>query len=94
MKSRPVGAGGAMAPPYYDIWADQLNLSISTRGADYAHHIITTVPPPGFSDLPTALISGECPSCLEGEVKPLRAERKLTAAVTKVQAKTSHFEVF
>ena len=90
MKSRPVGAGGAMAPPYLG----RSVKPISTRGADYAHQIITTVPPPGFSDLPTALMSGECPSCLEGEVKPLRAERKLTAAVTKVQAKTSHFEAF
>ena len=51
------------------------------------------LPPLEFSDLPTALKIGECPSCLEGEVKPLRAESKLTAPVTKVQAKTSHFEV-
>jgi len=35
------------------ILADQSTLSI-TRGSDYAHQIITC-PPPGFSDLPTAL---------------------------------------
>ena len=76
MKSRPVGAGGVMVPP-------DLGKSvspISTRGADYAEFIITTAFPFRFSDLPAALMSGECPSWLEGEVKPLRAERKLNAA--------------
>ena len=36
--------------PYFD---RSIN-PILTRGADYAHPI-TTCPPPGFSDLPTAL---------------------------------------
>ena len=37
----PEGAGGAMAPPDFGISVNP----ISTRGADYTHHI-TTVPPP------------------------------------------------
>ena len=51
-------------------------------------------PPLEFSDLTTALMIGECPSCLEGEVKPLRAERKLTAALTKVQEKQAILKFF
>ena len=50
---RVVGVGGVQgtrAPPIFGKSVDP----ISTRGADYAH-LITTVPPPGFSDLPTAL---------------------------------------
>ena len=50
---RPVGAegdGGAIAPPDFDIEVNP----ISTKEADYAHHIAT--PPPGFSDVPTVLI--------------------------------------
>ena len=35
------------------ISADQLTL-FQQSGTDYPHHI-TTAPPPGFSDLPTAL---------------------------------------
>ena len=65
------------------IWIDQLTNSVNpilTRGQIMP---TTLLPPPPleFLDLPTAMISGECPSCLEGEVKPLRAERKLTAEV-------------
>ena len=37
------------------IWADQLTLS-QPRGTYFAHHITTGTP--GFSDLPTALITG------------------------------------
>ena len=48
---RGVVPGGAMAPP---VFGRSVN-PISTRGADYAHHI--TAGTPGFSDLPTALHS-------------------------------------
>ena len=41
------------APPQF--FAEQLILS-QPGGADYAHHS-TTSPPPGFSDLATALIA-------------------------------------
>ena len=50
---RPVasgGAGGARAPPVFGRTVNP----ISTRGADYAHHITTGRP--GLSDLPTALL--------------------------------------
>jgi hypothetical protein len=49
---RSRGAKGALAPPPF--LADQLTLSQPERGADYAHHDITCLPP-RFSDLPTAL---------------------------------------
>ena len=54
--SRPVGAegtGGAMAAPDFGRSANP----ISTRRADNAHLITTG--PPGFSNLPTALVSAE-----------------------------------
>ena len=37
---------------------------------------------------------GECPSCLEGEVKPLKAERKLTAAFDQSARKDKPFWSF
>jgi len=51
---RPVasrGAGGALVPL---VFGQTVN-PISTRGADHAQHS-NTRPPPGFSDLATALI--------------------------------------
>ena len=50
--SRAVGARGA-GVSYFG--TDQLTLS-QPRGTYFAHHIITGTP--GFSDLPTALITG------------------------------------
>ena len=44
------GAGGVEA---HQILTDQLSLS-QPGGTDYAHHVTTG--PPGFSDLPTALL--------------------------------------
>ena len=44
------GGQGATAP---HILTDQLTLS--QLGVDYAHHITTCPPPPGFPDLPTVL---------------------------------------
>ena len=46
---RPVGVGGAMAPPDF---VRSVN-PISTRGENYAYLISTGTP--GFSDLPMAL---------------------------------------
>ena len=43
------GAGEALAPP---VFGKTVN-PISTRGADYTHHITTS--PPGISDLATGL---------------------------------------
>ena len=51
---RPVVPGGAEVPWHPQILADQLTLS-QPRGVDYAHQIILATPP-GFSDLPTALV--------------------------------------
>ena len=54
--SRPVGAegtGDTMAPPDFGRSANP----ISTMGAEYAH--LVTTGPPGFSDLPMALVSAE-----------------------------------
>ena len=48
-KCRGVVPGGAMAPPDFGRSVNP----ISTRVADYAHHITTGLP--GFTDLPTAL---------------------------------------
>ena len=47
------GAGGTKGAMPSQILADQLTLS-QPRGAYYAHRITTC--PPGFSDLPTALV--------------------------------------
>ena len=47
---RKRGAGGAVAPQFL---AEQLTLS-QPGGADYAHH--STMSPPGFSGLATALL--------------------------------------
>ena len=79
-------------PCHPHIWADKLPLS--QPGGQIVPTTLLLLAPLELLDLPTALKIGECPSCLEGEVKPLRAESKLTGPVTKVQAKTSHFEVF
>ena len=46
---RKQGGWGALAPP---VFGQTVN-PISTRGADYTHHITTS--PPGFSDLATGL---------------------------------------
>ena len=53
---RAVGVGGAglECPPPFQDFSRSVN-PISTKGADYAHHI-TTWPPHEFSDLPTALL--------------------------------------
>ena len=51
--SQAGGAGGAIALP---VFGQTVN-PISTRGTDYTYHS-TTSPPPGFSDLATAL--GAC----------------------------------
>ena len=50
----PGGAEGAMAPP--DFGRSVINL-FQTGGTDYAHLITTGTP--GFSDLPTALVSDD-----------------------------------
>ena len=49
MYYRPVGPGGAVAPPYF---VRSVN-PISTREADYAQQITNGTP--GFSELPTTL---------------------------------------
>ena len=46
-----VGVGGSSPPP---VFVRTVN-PISTRGAEYVHHS-TRSPPPGFSDLATALL--------------------------------------
>ena len=62
--SRVVGARGSGGEPWpFQILADPLTLP----GTDYAHHI-TTCPPPGFSDLPTTLISISDCTNIEREV--------------------------
>ena len=48
-KCRPVGAGGAMAPPYFYRPIDPTSI----RGSDYAHQ--NTNCPPEFSNPPAAL---------------------------------------
>ena len=51
MQGCPLGAGGAMAPPYFGRSVNP----ISTRGTDYFHLITTGTP--GFSDLLTEYVS-------------------------------------
>ena len=48
------GLSSPRVPWHPQFLADQLTLSEPGGGADYPLHI-TTGPPPGFSDLPTAL---------------------------------------
>ena len=57
---KPVGTGGGGDEAG---WGDRLPSDfgklvnpISTRGVDYAHQITTRPLPPGFSELPTALL--------------------------------------
>ena len=53
ISNRAVASGGlgALAPPVFGRTVNP----ISTRRADYYAHHSTTSPPPGFSDLATAL---------------------------------------
>ena len=71
--SSPVGAGIAMAPPDFERSVNP----ISTRRADYAHHITTG--PPGFSEIPTALDS-EHDSSLKHQMSNTASSSSVIAA--------------
>ena len=71
---RPVGAGGSMAPPDFDRSVNP----ISTRGADYPHHITTG--PLGFSDLPTALEEEETSDEDEPGMEPIKVANSSPSA--------------
>ena len=70
---RAVASGGALAPLVFGRTVNP----ISTRGADYAHHITTG--PPGFSDLPTALDS-EPDSSLKHQMSNTASSSSVIAA--------------
>ena len=70
----PVGAGGSMAPPDFDRSVNP----ISTRGADYPHHITTG--PHGFSDLPTALEEEETSDEDEPGMEPIKVANSSPSA--------------
>ena len=67
--SRPVASLGLPGVPWHpQILADQLTLS-QPGGPDYDHHITTGTP--GFSDLPTALLSQDVTTNFGAKIMPL-----------------------